>query len=263
MSHPYFFVKSENISGDKIIIKGDDFNHLINVLRVKTGGMVEISDNIRYRYKARLEQIKKQEGFLSVVEKERIYKQLPEITLFQCILKKEAMELAVQKTAEIGIAEIVPVFSRRVILDESKIKNKRERWQTIAEQASKQCRRDFICSVLDPLNIDEILPSKYSLFYIPYEEASADGIVNGTINTNVYADKIFKDIDCKMKNGDLKNIGYVIGPEGGFEESEAKLLRTRGAAIVSLGRNILRAETASIYFLSILDFVIKNSHEQK
>src|SRR4030065_1107242 len=148
MTYPYFFNGSDNIKENSIVINGNDFNHLVNVLRVRTGDYVEISDNNRYRYMAEVTSIEKSEVRLKINKKIEISRSKTGILLFQCILKREAMELAIQKTAEIGIEIVIPVFSERVILEIEKIKNKVLRWQLIAEQASKQCKSYFICKVL-------------------------------------------------------------------------------------------------------------------
>ena len=124
MTYPYFFTSSDNIKENSIVITGNDFNHLVNVLRVRTGDYVEISDNNRYRYMAEVTSIGKSEVRLKINKKIEIFRSKTGIVLFQCILKREAMELAIQKTAEIGIESIIPVFSERVILDKEKIKNK-------------------------------------------------------------------------------------------------------------------------------------------
>ena len=249
MTYPYFFTSSDNIKENSIVITGNEINHLVNVLRVRAGDYVEISDNNRYRYMAEVTGIGKSEVGLKINKKIEIFRSKTGIVLFQCILKREAMELAIQKTAEIGIESIIPVFSERVILDKEKIKNKVLRWQLIAEQASKQCKSDFICKVLPPVNFAEIEPSAYETFFIPYESPSIDGKSNfNTIEKYVFTNK-------KNKG----RIAYLIGPEGGFDEKEIEMLSKKGSILINFGSNILRAETASIYFLSILDYLIKRN----
>ena len=249
MTYPYFFTGSDNIKENSIVITGNDFNHLVNVLRVRAGDYVEISDNNCYRYMAEVTSIGKSEVGLKINKKIEISRSKPGIVLFQCILKREAMELAIQKTAEIGIESIIPVFSERVILDKEKIKNKVFRWQLIAEQASKQCKSDFICKVLPLVNIAEIDPSAYETFFIPYESPS----IENKDNFNAIEKYVFTN---KKNKG---RIAYLIGPEGGFDEKEIEMLAKKGSILVNFGSNILKAETASIYFLSILDYLIKRN----
>lgn len=247
MTYPYFFTNGDNIKENSIVITGNDFNHLVNVLRVRAGDYVEISDNNRYRYMAEVTSIGKSEAGLKINKKIEISRSKPGIVLFQCILKREAMEIAIQKTAEIGIESIIPVFSERVILDKEKIKNKVLRWQIIAEQASKQCKSDFICKVLPPVNFAEIEPSAYETFFIPYESPS----IENKDNFNAIEKYVFTS---KKNKG---RIAYLIGPEGGFDEKEIEMLSGKGSVLINFGSNILKAETASIYFLSILDYLIK------
>jgi len=249
MTYPYFFTGSNHIKENDIVITGNDFNHLVNVLRVRIGENVEVSDNNRYRYMAEVTSIAKSEVKLKINKKNEITRSKTGILLFQCILKREAMELAIQKTAEIGVESITPVFSERVVLDKQKIKNKVGRWQLIAEQASKQCKRDFICEVLQPVSITGIDPSAYETFFVPYESPS----IKNKDNFNVIEKYV---LDNKKNKG---RIAYLIGPEGGFDEKEIEMLSEKGAIPVSFGKNILRAETASIYFLSILDYLSKRN----
>ncbi len=249
MTYPYFFTSSDNIKENGIVITGNDFNHLVNVLRVRFGDYVEISDNNRYRYMTEVISVGKSEVGLKINKKIEIFRSKTGISLFQCVLKREAMELVIQKTAEIGIENIIPVFSERVILDKGKIKNKVLRWQLIAGEASKQCKRDFICKVLPPVNITEVNPSSYETFFIPFENWN----VENKNNFKVLEKYIFTNKKNKNK------IAYLIGPEGGFDEKEIGMLSEKGSILISFGKNILRAETASVYFLSILDYLIKKN----
>lgn len=249
MSYPYFFIKNENLIGEKeVVIKGRDFSHLVYILRAKKGDLVEMSDNCSNRYETELLEIRKSEAILKIMEKRRIYRQRPEIILLQCVLKKEAMELVIQKTTEIGITGIVPVFSSRVIVEVNmdKIKNKLVRWQTIAEQASKQSKRDYICSIMPAVNLKDIEPSKYDIFFIPSEVKKDISEAGISVLDRYRSD--FNKVD---------RIAYITGPEGGFEEYEINFLAAKGANLINFGRNILRSETASIYFLSVLDYLIK------
>ncbi len=239
MSYPYFFIDSHSVEGDKIKIESEDRNHLINVLRSKIGDAVYVSDNADNRYKTEIFDIRKTEVILLIKDKIRIFKKTPRISLFQCVLKKNSMELVIQKSTEIGVDQIIPVISARVITDKKGISGKTSRWQKISDGASKQSKRDYKCELLPPEEIHSIRVSDFDLFYIPYEESS-----------------------CSSENlSDVKNassIGYVIGPEGGFETSELDFLRQRGAREINFGKNIYRSETAAIYFLSVLDYLTGN-----
>ncbi len=248
MSYPYFFTDSNNIERDKIKIDGEDLNHLKNVLRSRAGEVVYISDNETYSYKTEILEIGKSEAILNIKDKKRIIRKLPRLTLFQCVLKKNSMEFVIQKATEIGVDRIIPVMSRRVIADGEKISGKIERWQKISDGASKQSKRDFKCEITEPEYIYSIKVSEYGLFYVPYEESTAED----------------ENITETLKSlSGVTDIAYIIGPEGGFEQKEIEFLKKSGGREIRLGRNIYRSETAAIYFLSVLDYLIRSQNEQK
>lgn len=243
MSYPYFFVNPDSIEENKIKIKGEDLNHLKNVLRGKIGDIVYVSDNNRYRYKTEILDINKSEATLEVKNKERITRRSPQLVLFQCILKKNSMEFIIQKSTEIGVDMIVPIVSGRVIPDSRKVSGKINRWQKISDGASKQSKRDYKCKILSPENIYSIVVSKFDLFYVPSEKRTCeDGNLLETLKGSLNA----------------SSIGFIIGPEGGFENNELNFLKESGAVEIKLGRNIYRSETAAIYFLSVLDYLIRS-----
>ena len=275
MSYPYFFVSRENISGDWIEIQSDDSKHLLQVLRAKSGDKAEISDNIGYRYVAEITEIKKNRTQLKILEKKQIKKAPITVHLFQCILKRSSMELVIQKAAETGLSAIIPIKSKRVVVAEKKDNEKLFRWQKIALEASKQSKRDFKCDVLNELSLADIDPGKFDIFYIPYEEIDPAemkrvNIVNSLKKILEEKNKRQKDASIFEENkytSDKKKliyehepelkIGYIIGPEGGFEDSEVKSLVKKGAIKLSLGKNILKAETAAIFMSSIIRYTLE------
>ena len=243
MSYPYFFTDSSNIGENKIKISGEDLNHLKKVLRSRPGDIVYISDNDNYKYETEILDIGKSEAILIVKNKKQITRKLPELALFQCILKKNSMEFVIQKSTEIGVDRIIPVMSRRVIADSRKIPSKIDRWQKISDGASKQSKRDFKCEVMEPADIYSINVREYGLFYVPYEESTAGG---GNLAETLNA------------GSNISSIAFIIGPEGGFEAGEVDFLKNNGAREIRLGSNIYRSETAAIYFLSVLDYLTGN-----
>jgi 16S rRNA U1498 N3-methylase RsmE len=307
MSHPYFFVDKNSITVDSVLITGEDFSHLVRVLRARVGDIVEVSDNETKRYIAVLAEIKKDSALLQIKRAETITKKSHRVSLFMCLLKKEAMEFAIQKTAEIGVDRIIPVLSARTVveIDSKKIKDKVFRWQQIALGASKQCKRDFICEITEPIDAGIINVPGYNIFFLPVEDLYQDGgdasepglkdairslkdiseALNDKVKIssggpqyksfashpeyfNVFADPEINNIakgqcigkDCAGSaniSNPILEIAYIIGPEGGFEKKEVLNLLKKGAIPVNFGTNILRAETASIYFISILDYLLK------
>ncbi|MCX6346375.1 MAG: RsmE family RNA methyltransferase [Actinobacteria bacterium] len=275
MSHPYFFISRENISGSQIEILGDDLKHLSQVLRAKPGDKVEISDNCRYKYGTEIIEIKKNSAQLKILNKSEIIKSQIEVYLFQCILKRSSMELVIQKAAETGLNVVIPVKSSRIAVSEIKDNKKLLRWQKIALEASKQSKRNFKCEVLNELNLNDIDPGKFDVFYMPYEEIDPEEIKKKNIVVSlkeileerrkrqkimsvVSGSEDYPKID-KLNAGreaDLK-IGFIIGPEGGFAESEVQFLAKKGALSLSLGSNILKAETAAIFMSSIIKYILE------
>ena len=275
MSYPYFFISRENISGDQIEILGDDLKHLSQVLRAKPGDKVEISDNCQFRYITEIIEIKKNRAQLKILDKSEIKKSPIDVYLFQCILKRSSMELVIQKAAETGLSAVVPVKSSRVAAVEKKDNEKLSRWQKIALEASKQSKRNFKCEVLNEIGLTGIDPGQFDVFYVPYERIDPEEIKKKNIVFNLK--EILKERksgqkticafpgkeDCSKNEkpilrpqADLK-IGFIIGPEGGFAESEVQLLADKGAVKLSLGRNILKAETAAIFVSSIIKYTLE------
>ena len=248
MSHPYFFISPSQVTGSRIILSDrNELRHLCRVLRCKPGDIVYFSDDKRSVYRAKTLSIDKDEGLFEIEEKNALGKGRFGKILFQCVLKKNAMEFVIQKSVEIGADSIVPVISSRVVPDISDKKNALHRWQNIADEAAKQCKRQSRCLIGESVKIANIDPSSCNLFYVPHEAASAkDG----------------SELAAHLAS--LKppaDIGVLIGPEGGLSEDEISLLETKGAVITGLGKNILRAETASIYFLSVLDFLVRSNKQ--
>ncbi len=248
MSHPYFFISPSQITGTRIMLSGiNELKHLCRVLRCKTGDIVYFSDNEKSVYRTRTLSIDRNEGLFEIEERHDLEKSMTSKILYQCVLKKNAMEFVIQKSVEIGVDNIIPVISSRVVPNISDRKNRTIRWQKIADEAAKQCKRQSRCVIGEPVKITNIDPSSYNLFYVPHEVSSA--IKGGDLVLNL------RSMDPP------ESIGVLVGPEGGLSEDEVTFLETKGAVIASLGKNILRAETASIYFLSVLDFLVKSNKQ--
>jgi 16S rRNA (uracil1498-N3)-methyltransferase len=245
----HFFTESFNIQGDVIRIEGSDVNHIRNVLRMKPGEELSVSvpgDDREYR--CGIEEINEDEVICSLrfIKEEGV--ELPyKITLFQGLPKADKMELIIQKAVELGAYEIVPVKTERSVvkLDDKKAKQKRERWQGISEAAAKQSRRGVIPEVTLPLTMKEAVSraKEMTLACIPYE------LAEGMEETKKFLERM-----CEKKNGSL---GIFIGPEGGFTREEVELANAAGVIPVSLGRRILRTETAGMTMLSIIMYQLE------
>lgn len=243
----HFFVPASQVEETEIIVKGSDVNHMKNVLRMKPGEEVSVSDGNNCRYLCRItEYMETGEAILTVIQREENDTELPsKIYLFQGLPKQEKMEFIVQKAVELGVYQIIPVALKRCVvkLDEKKARKKVSRWQEISKSAAKQSGRGIVPEVKNVLSWKEALElaAKLDVRLIPYE--LAEGM-----------DKT-KKLLAAIQPG--QSIGIFIGPEGGFEKAEVSEALEKGAEAVTLGRRILRTETAGITTLSVLMFQLE------
>lgn len=243
----HFFVKDHQVQDNKIVITGEDSNHLRKVLRIKEGEQILVNDEQGFEYTCEISGITEDEVLTTVLWKEAADRELPvEITLFQGLPKGDKMELIIQKAVELGAARIVPVATKRAVvkLDEKKAEKKQARWQAIAESAAKQSKRAIIPEVESVLTMKQAVQMAKGLdeILIPYELAEGMEYTRNTLE--------------KIK--DVKSVGIFIGPEGGFEESEVALAKESGAKPITLGKRILRTETAGLYLLSVLGYLLED-----
>lgn len=234
-----FFVEPQNIMENRIVITGDDVNHIKNVLRMNIGDEIAVSNGIDGKeYRCGIESIGNE-----VICKLRFIKEdglelSSHIYLFQGLPKSEKMEFVIQKAVELGIYEIIPVSTKRSVvkMDEKKEKNKINRWQEIAHAAAKQSKRRIIPKINQVMTMKQAVnfTSNFDLVIIPYE--LAEGM-----------DKTRKVIES-VRPG--QKIGIFIGPEGGFEEEEINLAVENDIIPITLGKRILRTETAGLTVLS-------------
>lgn len=229
-----FFVNEENRNGKCYFISGTDFNHIKNVLRMNVGDTFLVSEN-------GVSNLCEIDGFENDVVVAKIIQEnyndtnLPiKLYLFQGLPKGDKMELIIQKTVELGVEKIIPVeMSRCVVkLDDKKKKSKVSRWQAIAESAAKQSKRNSIPEIADVLTYKQALnmAKELDLLFVPYESK------NGMEDT--------KSALAEIKSG--MTVGILIGAEGGFEETEVQSAFEIGGKVISLGKRILRTETAAI-----------------
>ncbi len=238
---PRFFVNKDQIRDDEIQILGGDVNHIKNVLRMKTGDEISISDGEGKDYFCVIKETANDEILLHIENSWHSYVEpAVDIYLFQGLPKADKMELIIQKAVELGVYEIIPVQTKRVIvkLDEKKEAKKMKRWQDIAVSAAKQSGRGRIPQVKPVMSFKEALRKGTALdgAIIPYEKAECMDDTR----------KIIKGM------ADKKSLAVYIGPEGGFDESEILEALSLGIHPVTLGKRILRTETAGLAVLSIL-----------
>ena len=242
----HFFVTPDQVDEKNIYIEGSDVNHMRNVLRMKTGGQVEVSDGNNLKYLCEIVDYETDRAVLKILERRKADTELSsKLYLFQGLPKSDKMELIVQKAVELGAYEIVPVATKRCVvkLDAKKAEKKVERWNSIAESAAKQAGRSMIPEVSEVMSYQAALrmAKELDVVLIPYE------LAEGMEET--------KAVIKAMKSG--QSVGIFIGPEGGFEQEEVEEAVMQGAKPVTLGRRILRTETAGMAMLSILMFELE------
>ncbi len=243
-----FFVKEKQIEGNIIEILGEDVNHIINVLRLKKEDEIQIcvTEGISQNYIVKIVEYNKEKITCKIIGKlNKSVETNIDITIYQGLPKADKMELIIQKTTEIGVKKIVPVAMERSIvkLNEKDAKKKIERWQKIAEVAAKQSKRDIIPKIENVIKISEFCSeiNEYDLFIVAYENEE-----------EITLKQILK------QNKGIKKIGVLVGPEGGIDEKEIKKLKQSGAKVVSLGKRILRTETAPIAIASNIVYEFEN-----
>ena len=237
-----FFVEPDQIQGKHAIIRGSDVNHIKNVLRMKPGDELALSNGIDGKeYRVGIVSSDEDEVVCELRSITQDAVELPcRICLFQGLPKGDKMELIIQKAVELGACQIIPVATARSVvrLDEKKATAKVRRWQTIAEAAAKQSRRGIIPEISGVMTWKEALgyAKEMDVKILPYE------LAEGMEQT--------KELIEGIRPG--QSIAIFIGPEGGFAPEEVALATQAGFLPVTLGRRILRTETAGMALLSIL-----------
>lgn len=239
-----FYVKKEQINENTITILGEDVNHIKNVLRTKLGEEIMVCDMEGNNYLCEVEEFLGKEVIATIKEITPCETELPaKIYLFQGIPKSDKMELIIQKAVELGVYEVIPVAMKRSIVkieDKKKEAKKLERWQAIATSAAKQSKRGLIPNVHSVLTYKEAMEyaKEFDLKLFPYEDAK--GIEHSR--------QLVKEAVGK------KSIAIFVGPEGGFDDAEIDAVTEIGGEVVTLGKRILRTETAGFTMLALLMF---------
>ena len=237
----HFFAEHENIHDAYIEIVGSDVNHLKNVLRFKEGDNLLISSGDNVDYICHISEMYDDKIIALIDTIDNVGKELPsKVYLFQGLPKGDKMELIIQKMTELGVHQIIPVAMKRSVvkLDSKKEGNKIKRWNLIAESAAKQSKRSIIPEITGVCGFKEAIEFADSLDVklLPYE--CADGMSKT------------KNIINNIKKG--QSVAIFIGPEGGFDIEELEFAKEHGFEIITLGKRILRTETAGMMLMSVL-----------
>ena len=272
-----FFVDPSAVMGAHIYMENrEDLHHLGKVLRGRPGMEIDISDGDCWEYKTVLEELTEDCATLKIIDKQKFATEpVTRVTLYQGIPKAAKMETVIQKTVEMGVDTIVPVFMERtVVVEKGNFGKKLDRWQKISAEAVKQCKRGIIPRVTESYDFDRMLAelADYDMVICPYENEEGLTIkdyLRGVPAAGKSGRDVPPDGPAAGQEGDksaqasscpapqARRIGLIIGPEGGFSDGEVARLKAAGAATVTLGKTILRTETAGLAALAMIMYELE------
>ncbi|MCC8169761.1 MAG: 16S rRNA (uracil(1498)-N(3))-methyltransferase [Oscillospiraceae bacterium] len=247
---PKFFTARENISDTQIVIDNEDVNHISRVLRMNIGDEITVCDGRGFDYKVKITEIEDKKIICEITEKHKSDTEPNiEVTLFQGLPKASKMDYIIQKPTELGITRFVPCKLLRCVtkLENQKAEMKKtERWQKIAEAAAKQSGRGIVPKIVPPMTLEQVIEEMrgYDICFAPYECEEK------------------KNLRSVLRSkSEIKRAAYIIGPEGGFAPSEIDKITSAGIDTVTLGKRILRTETAGEAVLSMIMYEIGDINE--
>lgn len=244
-STPLFFVTRDSIENDRIVITGADASHIVRVLRLREGAPLLVSDMQRNEYTVSITCASPQRVECAILSRRVADTESPyRITLYQAFPKADKLELVVQKAVELGVAEVVPVLSERCVSrpDAKSMENRLTRLNRIARAAAEQSGRGVLPVVSPPVPFPQML----------------EGLLAADLGFACYEGE--REYKLRALLADVpqpRTIAFFIGPEGGISEPELELLRRHDLPAVSLGRRILRTETAGLYVLSAISAILE------
>lgn len=234
-----YFCADDNIKNNKVMVTGGDARHLKTILRAEIGEMISVVTESN-EFNAEIIEINKEDILCEIIEEiKRNNESKINVTLVQGIPKQTKMETIIQQNVELGVKNFIPLITERTVVklnDKDREQKKLERWRKIAKESSKQSKRNIIPTVEDIMTVKELverLKNEDAEIIVPYELEDM---------------KILKDVLSEPK----KNYYIIIGPEGGFDIKEIETFKEIGAHIVTLGKRILRTETAGIVAASVV-----------
>jgi 16S rRNA (uracil1498-N3)-methyltransferase len=240
------YLSGSSIQGNNIYIKGESFHYVKNVLRLTAEDIFIGFDGSGWEYTLEIKEIHNSEIESEIKEKRKVFETEPDLEIILCIAltKNKVFDKVIEKAAEIGVKQIIPIQTTRCIvgIERENIENKLQRWRKILSEGSKISGSARISDIIKPISFNEAIniKSDYSIFF--WEQAE-DSLKN-----------ILKSIKIKSET----KIKIFIGPEGGFTQQEAEIAKHSGSFIASLGKRILRVETAVIIALGLIFYQYDN-----
>jgi len=237
-----FYIKQVNPQSPYVFLEGDEHHHLSRVSRIQPKEEIWLFDSSGRSYLARVEEVEKEKTKLFIVEKKEREKGNTEIIIAQSLVKSKKMEFIIQKSAELGAAHFIPVISSRSIVKiEEKIERKLGRWARIAREAVKQSGNPWVPYVSPPMDLKKLIKENKAALKLLLSE-----------NRGKYFREILTRTGKSFEENPPRSIMILIGPEGGWTREEEELILDNGFKAVSLGKNILRTETAAICALALI-----------
>ncbi len=236
-----YFIENKYFNENRVIILGKDFHHIKNVMRSNIGDEIIAVDYQKNVFLTRITEIRKKAVIAKIVEPIKVIDKTLNLSIAQSLIKKDNMELVLQKTTELGVREIIPLRAKRSIVKIDDFRKKRIRYELIVKEASEQSERCTLPIISDIYEIESLLYSDFDLVLVAYARNSLESKLSNVIES----------IDRSTK------ILVLIGPEGGFSSEELDYLADK-ATFVSLGSTILRSETAAIYIASSIRYELEN-----
>jgi len=247
---PRIFIPIPSIKENRISITGDKARYLSTVLRCKKGDDLIVFDGEGNCLRTNIIETGKREVVLEVLEKFSCNTEAPiRIILVQGLLKGQKMDLVVQKTTELGVKEIIPLITER---SQARQTRKVERWQKIAEEASRQSGRNVVPLIQEPINFNDYL----SLLVTRHSSMPLRGFIFWEEGGLSLKEAVHKISISPIHRVAVSPVHILVGPEGGFTREEVSASEKRGFIVTSLGKRILRAETASISALTLVQFLL-------
>jgi len=247
---PRFFIEPKDVSaGDRITLVGEDARHISFSLRAKPGEEYILCDTCNYEYRCKITDITSDEVILELVEKKPCEADPDvKVTLYQALIKGDKFDVVVQKAVELGVHRIVPVLSERCVSrpDAKQLEKKIERWQKISKAAAMQCARSYVPEIASAVEYKKAIEQigEADCGFICYEAEPHEPMKD-----------IFERCSCEKR---AETYSFFVGPEGGISEKEAEIARNSGLPQASLGKRILRTETAPLCVISSIMFFSGN-----
>ncbi|MCP4359238.1 MAG: 16S rRNA (uracil(1498)-N(3))-methyltransferase [Chloroflexi bacterium] len=232
-----FFISPDNISAETVILTGEQARQIAYVLRMKTGDVLVVLDNVGWEYVVEITAVTRHQITAQIQEKQTaVGEPSVHITLYMALLKRDKFEWVLQKCTEVGVGRFVPVVTQRSLVQDDHLKpNKLARWQKIIMEAAEQSRRGRMPTLAEPLKFGVAVTGlDAAVALIPWEKAKDVGIRSALAGKTPIS------------------IALFIGPEGGFTPDEIELAQQYNVQPITLGKRILRAETAAIVASSVI-----------